>query len=715
MRRLTLFFSILTCVLPIAGTAAQTESGGLQVGVPVERTIASGQTHSFSVNLKADQFLQLMVDQRGIDVVVRIFSSDGKSLGEFDSPNGSEGPENVSFLAATAGVYRISVAPLDQVADSPAGRYEIKILEIRHATEQELQAGKNQDALKVRGLALLTEIAEMLKQIQLPQTRVRAQLQAAQLLWPTDEKRASKLVADAIEGVKAYLASIDVGESDYYQNYQIAMDLRFQVLQCLAPHDPETALSFLRSTRTLVNPETGQNNQPDRELQFELSIASQITVGDPKRALQMAEDSLKKGYSSTLIDTLNRLRTSDPDSATQLAKDVAAKLQAEKLLSNPEAANLALNLLRVAHMPARRNQNANSGKANITLLSDQEFRDLFQKIIAEGLSYKDSATNPYSVERNSAQNILNSLKGMTGDMETYVPGSSAAVEKRTNELNIPPDPQSARWQRYQGRIGTASLESGLEIVARAPKELRDQLYQQIAGKAAENGDFNGARQILMEHISNPVHRRQALNNLERQAIYYALSRGRTEEALRSLANFPNSKERTTLLSQIVNQIGRGQKTATALNLLELARSMLGASVQAEDQEQMMALLEIGRAFSRYDSKRGFEVVEPLVDQFNELSAAAVTLNGFGQQYYQEGELIMQNGNSVANTANLIVMTLGSLTSANFDRAKAAADRIHAPEVRLSAYLGIAQQAIQPNESLGGLPTMRVSASSTRVF
>jgi hypothetical protein len=700
MRRLrvTLLFSILTSVLPLPGNEAQIESGGLQVGVPVERTIASGQAHGFTVNLEADQFLRLVVDQRGVDVVVRVFSPAGKSLGEFDSPNGTEGPENVSFVAATTGVYRISVAPLDQVAGSPAGRYEIKILEIRHATDQEMQASKREDALKGRGLALLTEIAEMLKQIQLTQTRVRAQLQAAQLLWPTNEKAASKLVTDAIEGAKAYLASIDIGEPDYNQNYQIAMDLRRQVVQCLAPHDPETALSFLRSTHTLVNPNAEQNNQPNQELQLELSIASQITVSDPKRALQIAEDSLKKGYSSGIIDTLARLRTADPDSATKLAKDVAAKLLDEKLLTNPEAANLAVNLLRIAHLPARSNQTANSGTTNITLLSNQEFGDLLQKALAEGLSYKESAINPYSVERNSAQSILNSLKGMAPDMETYLPGSNATIEKRVNELNTPPDQRGALWQRYQNTIGTGSIESGLEIAARAPREMRDQLYQQVAGKAAESGDFADARQILTERISNPVYRRQALNNLEQQAIYYAVSRGRTEEAVRSLANLPKSKERNMMLSQIVDQIGRGQKIATALNLLELARSMVGTSVQAEDQEQMIVLLAIGRAFSRYDSKRGFEVVEPLVDQFNEMSEAAVALNGFGQQYYQDGELIMQNGNSVANTANIIVMTLGSLTFANFDRAKAMADKIHAPGVRFSAYLAIAQQAIQGNES-----------------
>jgi hypothetical protein len=393
------------------------------------------------------------------------------------------------------------------------------------------------------------------------------------------------------------------------------------------------------------------------------------------------------------------MRNADGDSAAKLARDIATKLQDEDLLPNPEATNLAVNLLRMAHSsPTKRNQIAGSQTTNVPLLSDQEFRDLLQKTLAEGLSYKDSPTNPYTVERGSAQNILNSLRGMSPDMETFAPGSSAAVEKRTNELNVPPDPQGALWQQYQNTIGSGSLESGLDTVARAPRQMRDSLYQQVAAKAAESGDFGRAKQILTERISNPVQRRQALNNLEQQSIYSLVSKGKIEQALRGLAALPRSRERTAILGQIVNQIGRGQKLATALNLLELARSMIGTSLQAEDQEQMRALLEIAGAFSRYDSKRAFEIVEPLVDQLNELSAAAVTLNGFGQQYYQDGELIMQNGNSVATTASLIVEALGGLTVANFDRAKVTADKIHAPEIRISAYMAIAQRAIQGDET-----------------
>jgi hypothetical protein len=110
---------------------------------------------------------------------------------------------------------------------------------------------------------------------------------------------------------------------------------------------------------------------------------------------------------------------------------------------------------------------------------------------------------------------------------------------------------------------------------------------------------------------------------------------------------------------------------------------------------MYALLAIGRAFSRYDSTRAFEIVEPLVDQFNEISAAALVLNGFGQQYYRDGEVIMNNGNVVGESGNQIAEALGALARVNFDRAKTAAERIRLMDVRMQAYLTIAEQSIQP--------------------
>jgi hypothetical protein len=217
-------------------------------------------------------------------------------------------------------------------------------------------------------------------------------------------------------------------------------------------------------------------------------------------------------------------------------------------------------------------------------------------------------------------------------------------------------------------------------------------------KAAQAGDFAGARQILTEHVPNPLLRSQALANIEQLAIFEAARKGKIGEALRLVSNLHTAKQRELTLSEILSQIGPGQKRAAAISLLEQVRGMLGTSGQAEDEIQMNALLQLAQAFARYDSKRGFEVIEPLVAQFNELSAAGITLNGFGQTFYQDGELVMNNGNSLANAANQLAEALGTLAIADFDRAKTAADRIRLAEVRLEAYLAIARQAIQNQAS-----------------
>ena len=57
---------------------------------------------------------------------------------------------------------------------------------------------------------------------------------------------------------------------------------------------------------------------------------------------------------------------------------------------------------------------------------------------------------------------------------------------------------------------------------------------------------------------------------------------------------------------------------------------------------------------------------------------------------------MQNGNSLASVAQQLSIALGILSLTDFDRAKATADRLHLPEVRLPVHLGIVQQAIVPN-------------------
>lgn len=145
MRKRSRAFALLTCALLCAaraGTApgqqtaptpADSEALQLEAGKPFERELKTGETHVYKVTLEAGQFLDAAVNQRGVDVVVRVYAPDGSRLAEVDSPNGTQGDEPVALEAKTAGTYRVEVSPLAQGAGARAGRYEIRVEEILSA------------------------------------------------------------------------------------------------------------------------------------------------------------------------------------------------------------------------------------------------------------------------------------------------------------------------------------------------------------------------------------------------------------------------------------------------------------------------------------------------------------------------------------------------------------------------------------------------------
>ena len=84
----------------------------------------------------------------------------------------------------------------------------------------------------------------------------------------------------------------------------------------------------------------------------------------------------------------------------------------------------------------------------------------------------------------------------------------------------------------------------------------------------------------------------------------------------------------------------------------------------------------------------------MIDQFNDICAAARTLDGFGANYYDDDELNMESGSSVTQIMQRMSALLGTLALTNFERAQVTSERIRLPEVRLRIYLDIAQQTIQ---------------------
>ncbi|MGH9751495.1 MAG: tetratricopeptide repeat protein [Blastocatellia bacterium] len=122
---------------PGARRAAQIaqESDSLEPGKPLERELSGGQSHSYKITMISGQYLHVMVAQQGVDVAVALFAPDGKKISEADGEHVVEGSEAVSAIAEVPGAYLIEVRSLEKTAK--AGRYEIKVEELRTATAED--------------------------------------------------------------------------------------------------------------------------------------------------------------------------------------------------------------------------------------------------------------------------------------------------------------------------------------------------------------------------------------------------------------------------------------------------------------------------------------------------------------------------------------------------------------------------------------------------
>jgi ketosteroid isomerase-like protein len=133
-----------------AAELATKDAVELKAGFVAERPIGMSEVHRYSAHLNQGQMLRVSVDQRGIDLVLKLYGPDGSKLRELDAPTGAQGPERLSFLADTGGSYRIDVATFPYQPSGTTGRYEIRVVDLRAATPQERTAAATEKILAGR-------------------------------------------------------------------------------------------------------------------------------------------------------------------------------------------------------------------------------------------------------------------------------------------------------------------------------------------------------------------------------------------------------------------------------------------------------------------------------------------------------------------------------------------------------------------------------------
>jgi len=110
----------------------------LEPGRPIERDLTGEESHTYQLALEAGEYATVTVEQRGIDVVVRLMEPGGTLITEFDGESRRQGRERVGIVADAAGAYRLAIRA--RYPKGAIGRYAIGAAERRPATSQDRAA-----------------------------------------------------------------------------------------------------------------------------------------------------------------------------------------------------------------------------------------------------------------------------------------------------------------------------------------------------------------------------------------------------------------------------------------------------------------------------------------------------------------------------------------------------------------------------------------------
>jgi hypothetical protein len=542
---------------------------------------------------------------------------------------------------------------------------------------------KAQKELEGKALKLLYSTLAEVQTLKLVENQALFQSVAADLLWAHDEKRARSLFQDAINSLTLVVNASERGRGPE-NSYWILTQSRFQIIQAIAARDAQFALELLRTSHPVAS--VGPDPDPElsnQELMMEQAIAVQATENDPKLAFKIAQENLKKGVSFNLLNILRRLQQKDGEAATHLAVAMVRKLQTEDLVTNQEAGFTAIELLRALLQPTRDDADGpNARQANSQMkpliLDDQTIRDLAETVVNAALSA--SSNQPMG---------LMQVQALLPELERRVPQRASQLRQRVAEVTSTIDPRAKAWMQYEPLLRNGSTDAILAAATDAPAQMRNNLYQVAVGKLIEAGEIERARQIARDNLSAPE-RDQILEQINRVAIANAIKQHKIDEAKEIISRVSSREERASELAELAaGALTQGDRKQ-ALELLEEARRLINSS--PTNQKEIDAVLQVAGAYALVEPAHTFALIDPLIDQANELLAAAALLDKFGSGggLFSRGEMRLQPSLLQANGPYRYFKSLRSLARADFERTKVVVDRLQRNEVRLMGRLLIAQ-------------------------
>lgn len=591
-------------------------------------------------------------------------------------------------------------------------------------SEKEIE--KRQE-LEKKTLGLLDEVIGGAWGLKLAENRSFFLTRTADLLWTHDEKRARNLFWEALNNLNlpTFTAAQSTGKEKAAKDpastestakeastkepankpsakesvakgpskEQLAELNRFyetfskrrEFLRRVATRDSQLALDMLRATRQPPPPQIPGYFSLSTEASLEQDIAGAAAAHDPKRALQIARQSLAKGFSFDLMSLLSELNQQDQSAASEFAADIIAKLDSENVGTNFTALLVATGLLsqsRTFEVPA--NESASDAYKSLQLSDDQK-RGLVEMITEAALS---ATAQPA---------VLQNIQFVMPDIEQYAPDRAAKIKARLAEWKRTLNKDQQEWGLQNSLTENGDPEQMIRAADKMGDDVRESLYRNAVVVATLKGRADALREFINNQIEDESRKRTLIDLLDTEQISEAMYRGKTDDLQKLLPRIRLTEHRALAMSELAILLEKQGQHDAAVELLDEARGLL--KIDFNDQSKSNAMLALTLASAIVQPDKAFQMIEPIIDRANDDISKLLLLDRVVKTgATRNGEIILSQPGIPLDFAMLKYSRgIVALANADFNRTKSLADRFERAELRLLARLLIAEALLRQGE------------------
>ena len=470
--------------------------------------------------------------------------------------------------------------------------------------------------------------------------------------------------------------------------YYAAFTARQEFLRKVAQHDPQLALDMLRATHLPSPDQLKVDYRLPDERDLEQEIANQAAARDPKRALQLARESLAQGLTFQSYGVLLQLAQNSPDVGLEFAGDLIDKIQTTNVGTDTTALWISIMLLRLAQTspetPAGNTAVLGLGPGRLKLSDDQ------RRGLAELLA--DAVLSPAA---NS--NLLSGIEEAMPDIEQFAPDRADKVKAKLASRVL--TKEQREWGNLRSLYSKGTPEDLVRAGIGARDDMRNSLYQAAAMKAVMDGKADALREFIKSQVADESQRNNLNDFLDAQQMRWQLNHGDIDEVQKLLPSIRLKEKRAEAMAELAMLREKKGEHDEALKLLDEAQKLV--KVDLKSQTQSEALMAVLLAYSVIDPNRAFAIIEPVIDRTNENLAMLLLLDKLVKSgFMKDGEIKLGQPGVISLDFAIFKYGKGlvALANADFNRTRGLTDRLQRNELRIMARLMMVRALLHNNDA-----------------